>query len=430
MNRKPSPGALRYCIIMMTVALTLLAAVAGFNALVDPFGMYRQVEIAGFNRYKPMTYHRMRLYKAFEARRVQPQTIILGSSRTHVGLRPSHPAFARLGGPCYNLAFDGASVKEIYYYLRHAQGIRPLKHVVLGLDTYHTSSSPAFTRPDFDPLLLDSPGVPHWVNFITADLRLLTSLDMLRASIETIRSQDYSDPNWFAPDGQRLGEVFFRHVEPTFMQAGPRAYFDEYDREEVQNQVGPPSNTKQKRVEEPANPEETSQSYVRRIIAFCREQGIDLHVFITPSHAHQSEIAAALWGEQGYENNKRALVQLLADDAALHPGQPPIPLMDFSGYSSVTTEPLPPIGSRNEMRYYWDSSHFKEIVGDYVLDRLFDVHMPAQPVPPDFGVVLNAQTIEAVLAQQREAQESYRKRFPEDIAALHALIPNKGAAEK
>ncbi len=47
---------------------------------------------------------------------------------------------------------------------------------------------------------------------------------------------------------------------------------------------------------------------------------------------------------------------------------PSIPLWDFSGYSSVTTETLPASGSHAEMEFYWDSSHFKDIVGDFVLD--------------------------------------------------------------
>src|SRR3990172_9327052 len=115
-----STTTFRYRIIMMAVASTLLGIIACFNALVDPFAMYQKVEIAGFNMNKPAIYSRMRLYKAFEVERVRSQTVILGSSRTHVGLRCSHEALAKLEGPCYNLAFDGATAKEMYFYLRHA----------------------------------------------------------------------------------------------------------------------------------------------------------------------------------------------------------------------------------------------------------------------------------------------------------------------
>jgi peptidoglycan/xylan/chitin deacetylase (PgdA/CDA1 family) len=419
--KSTSTSAFRYCLIAASIALLLLGMIASFNAAVNPFGMYSTPGITGFNANKPAIYSRMRLYKAFEVERVKPQTLILGSSRTHVGIRCSHPALMALDAPCYNLAFDGATVKEIYFYLLHAYAVQPLKHVVLGLDSYHMSQAPAFTRPDFDQLLLYSPNTLHWLKPITADLRLLTSFDMLKASIQTLRSQGHPEAKWFAPDGQRLGDVFFREVQPTFMKDGPRAYFDEIDQQEIRDQSGAPSS---KKITEPQpNPDESSLSYIRRIIEFCRGHNIDLRIFITPSHAHQSEISAMLWGDGSLENGKRALVQLLAKDAVLHPTQTPIPLMDFSGYSSITTESLPHIGSRSEMRYYWDSSHFKEIVGDYVLDSLFDTKSHSDPNPYDFGEVLNTSTLDKILLKQREARAAYRKQFADDINALHSLTP-------
>src|SRR5262249_50606487 len=120
-----------YLAIVLATTLLSVALVIIFNAVIDPFAMYHTVEVAGFNAYKPTIFNRMRLFKAFEVRRVKPRTLILGSSRTHVGLRCSHVALKALEEPCYSLAFDGATAKEMYVYLRHAQAIRPLKHVIL-----------------------------------------------------------------------------------------------------------------------------------------------------------------------------------------------------------------------------------------------------------------------------------------------------------
>lgn len=162
--------------------------------------------------------------------------------------------------------------------------------------------------------------------------------------------------------------------------------------------------------------------YIRRIIAFCRAERIDLRIFLTPSHVHQVEIAAAAEESSWIEGAKRDLVYLLAEDTARHPDEAPIPLWDFSGYSTVTTEPLPAPGSRDEMKYYWDSSHFKEIVGDYVLDRLFEISNPHRPVPGDFGVRLTVDTIESALARDRVAQARYRAAHPEEIRKIKARI--------
>lgn len=414
--------AKHYALAMMMAALALLVAVAAGNALVDPFAMYRAASIEGINVNKPAIYSRMRLYKAFESRRVKPQTVILGSSRAHVGLSCSHEAFKHLEQPCYNLAFDGATAKEMYFYLRHAEAVRPLKRVILGLDAYHASPAPATTRADFDPQLLYSDDAPRWTRLITADLRLLESLTTLRASAQTILAQARPEPDWFAPDGQRLGEVYFRQVQPTFRDNGPGAYFEQYNRQEVSDQIAP-SSSSGKYAQESYNPDESSLSYVRRIISFCREKQIDLRIFITPAHVSQLEITAGLWGEESVADSKRALVKLLAEDSARYPDRAPIPLMDFSGYSTITTETPPPAGSRNDMRYYWDSSHFKAIVGDYVLDRLFNVRNPARQAPQDFGQLLTPDNLQSALAQQEQARNAYRKSHARYVSALRALLP-------
>jgi len=396
------------------------------NLVVDPFGMYRFVDLEGFNAYKPALDHRVRLVKAYDVRRVRPQGIILGTSRTHLGLRPSHEGWDPAAKPTYNLAFDGATTKEMYQYLLHAHAVRPLRQVVLGLDTYHATLAPATARPDFDAHLLDSPGGRALPSLIRADLKVFTSLDALRASLATVRSQRDREPQWFAPDGQRLGEVFFRRAGEHFEQLGPRGYFEEIDRLEVGFKREGQSAANARGLGRTAQPataaSETSLDYIRRIVAFCRAHGVDLRIFIAPEHAHQLEITAAIGEWAGLENAKRALVQLLAEDAARHPGAPPIPLWDFSGYSSVTTEALPEPGSRAEMGFYWDSSHFKDVVGDLVLDRLFGVSHPRRPVPPDFGVRLTPATIEPALARLRAAQLAYRRSNPQDVAWIRSLV--------
>lgn len=420
-------AAVRYCMIALATGLALVATIAGINALVDPFGMYRSFEVEGLNAYKPTVFNRVRLYKAFELRRIRPQAIILGTSRSHLGIRCSHEAWGRLDGPCYNLAFDGATTREMYQYLRHAHAIRPLRHVVLGLDTYHAAPTASFTRPDFDPLVLRDTDTPGWWRLVTGDLRLLASLDTLRATMVTLRSQGSSGPSWFTPDGQRLGDVFFHRPGEDFVVHGPRAYFDEIDRLEVgyQTEGAAPRPHASAEPSSANDRQESSLAYIRRIVDFCRREEIDLRILVTPSHVHQLEIAAAAGAWPGIEDGKRALVRLLADDSAQHPTRAPIPLIDFSGYSSITTEALPPVGSQEEMRYYWDSSHFKANVGDLVLDRVFGLTDAARSVPPDFGIFLTTESVEATLVEQRVAQAAYRAHFAEEIAQLRALVRSR-----
>jgi hypothetical protein len=421
--------AARYCCVAAFAALMLLTVVLAINLFIDPFGTYRIFPVGRANAHKSAVYHRVRLVKAYDVRHLRPRAIVLGTSRSHVGLRPSHAGWDAAARPVYNLAFDGATTKEMYYYLLHAHAVQPLRQVVLGLDTYHATMAPATTRPDFDPWLLESAAVPVVPSLIRADLKILTSLDTLRSSLATVESQSAREPDWFAPDGQRLGEVFFRRPGERFEEIGPRGYFEEIDRLEVGFKLEG-KHAAQAQVlragKQPASTDETSLDYIRRIVAFCRAEGIDLRIFISPEHAHQLEISAAVGEWVTIENAKRALVALLADDAANHPNAAPIPLWDFSGYSSITTESLPQPGSRAEMRFYWDSSHFKDIVGDFILDRLFGVGDPQRPVPSDFGVRLTADNIEAALVHVRDGQLAYRSHYPAGVMWIRSLVDGGG----
>jgi len=411
--------AARYALAFVAALAASLALVAATNTVLDPFAMHAWLAIDGLNAVKPAIHTRVRLFKAYEIERVRPQAIVLGSSRSHVGFSCRHAALRDRAGPCYNLAFDGATTREMHAYLVHAHAVRPLKTVLLGLDSYHLSEAPSATRPGFDPTVLRSPARPAWRRAIEGDLRIAVSADALRASVDMLGHQRDGEPEWFAADGQRLGEVFFHREGEAFVRAGPRAYFDDIDRLEVGFQQPRPAAGARVAAAAPPDPAESSLAYVGRIVAFCRAEGIDLRIAITPSHVHQIEIAAMLGAGGAAERGKRALVVLLAraqgDRAA-------VPVWDFSGISSITTEALPPVGSRAEMAFYWDSSHFKSSVGDLVLDRVFATRAAAHPLPDDFGLRLDADTIEQVLASERVRHAAFRERAAADLAALRPLV--------
>jgi len=424
----PTKAALRYLATTGAVALLVLIGIGVFNAVIDPLAMFKLVDMPSLNRHKPAVYTRVRLAKAYEVRRVAPTGVILGTSRTHLGLRPSHEGWNPDVTPRYNLAFDGATTKEMYLYLRHAHGVAPLKQVVLGMDTWQLTDAPASTRPGFDAdVLLADASLGSRLRVALADLRLLISLDTLRLSYQTLRAQEQAEPEWFAADGQRLGEVFFRRPGEMFQDQSPRAYFEHYDRQEISWQTEPSGKpgagaAQPPYAKAPPPAEATSMDYLERIVEFCREHEIDLRIFTTPSHARNMEISAATGSWTSLESGKRKLAELLARDAAAHPGQRPIPFYDFADYSSITTEALPPATGGLEMRNYWDSSHFKESVGDLVLDRLRGVNTPGRVVPPDFGVRVTSSNIETHLAGIRQRQAAYRASRAPDVEALAVLL--------
>ncbi len=377
------------------------------------------MQLSGFNSEKPAQQTRVRLVKAAEIRRLKPRAIVLGTSRSHIGLRMNHPGWK--DEPRYNAAFDGATLEEIYAYLQHAQAMTPLREVVLGIDTWQLEENPATVRPDFDPTALARPdNLWSRMQVALSDLRLLLSLDTLVASISTLRRQGDGELQWFAPDGQRLGPQFFRRAGEEYETMGPRGYFLAVDRQEIGFKE-PPAEVASDSAPAPQASNVNSFEFMRKIVVFCREQAIDLRIFITPAHAHQIEIAAAMGEWDRIDKGKRDLVRLLTMDAREH-GTPLVPLWDFSGDSSVTEEPLPSGPHNREMRFYWDSSHFKEEVGDWILDRLFGTIRPGHEIPEDFGQRLTSENVNAVLADQHRQHARYAQAHSEDVEFIRRAI--------
>ena len=69
----------------------------------------------------------------------------------------------------------------------------------------------------------------------------------------------------------------------------------------------------------------------------------------------------------------------------------------FCGYNTITTEPFPEEDSQNQMRWYFESSHYRETVGDMILSRLFNLDSPN--VPEDFGLRLTPENVESQLTR-------------------------------
>ena len=130
----------------------------------------------------------------------------------------------------------------------------------------------------------------------------------------------------------------------------------------------------------------------KKIVEFCRQNNIELIVFISPSHATQWEALRVTDRWDSFEEWKRKMVAIT-------------PVWDFSGYNSVTSEPIQPI-----MSNYVDNSHYTPNIGDFVLNRILSHNV--EQVPEDFGVLITSENIEQHLAKIRSDREEWAKMRP------------------
>ena len=90
----------------------LYLTVGVFNLTVDPYGIYNLVVIEGVNNVKPPWDSQERMVKTLQLRKLRPEGIILGSSRTNFGLDPEHVAWKFDSRSVYNLSMAYMSVEE------------------------------------------------------------------------------------------------------------------------------------------------------------------------------------------------------------------------------------------------------------------------------------------------------------------------------
>ncbi|NEQ62463.1 MAG: hypothetical protein F6K53_35770, partial [Moorea sp. SIO4A1] len=99
------------------------------------------------------------------------------------------------------------------------------------------------------------------------------------------------------------------------------------------------------------------------------------------------------------------------------------PVWDFSGYNSITTEAI-----SEEMKNYWDSSHYREEVGDLILNRLFSYQ--AHTVPEDFGVLITPDNVESHLGKVRNERESWAETNGDLVKLVEDLNQKSEIASK
>ncbi|MGK7927405.1 MAG: hypothetical protein AB4290_19550 [Spirulina sp.] len=357
-----------------------ILAIVFFNLSVDPYNVLKSPHIKGFNQAKPEQDTQVRLFKAIEITRLKPKTVLLGTSRTDVGLDVTHPRLEQLT-PVYNLGILGANMYETKRYLEHAIANQSdLRRVILGIDFFafnHNRSDKA----DFRENRLEIEGI-SWQDW----LDLAFSLDTVMSSWETIvinRKHPHNRP--YLDRGMRNEDNFLEFV----LQKKPIAKAFQFSLKKFLKDPQMYGNY------------QLSQKYLKdfaEIVAICQHNHIDLYVFISPSHATQWEAihAANLWSV--FEDWKREIVKIS-------------PVWDFSGYHAIATEPI-----GNAMEYYLDSSHYRKVAGNFVFDRIFQHNLDR--IPRGFGEWIDPDNIEDHLQRIRRDRQTWLQTHPKDLEIL------------
>ena len=402
------------------------------NVVVDPFRVFGFGGMAGIN--KERLAFEARMTKAEIVCRRQPQTTILGTSRVEVGIDPTHPAFTVGPGPVYNAGLAGAGIHELDLMLRHVVHASPARpRVLLGLDflmfNAHREAVVFGTEVfGFDQGRLLQDSSDNCFRAFLFDIGRLLGPKALYYSLQTILGQmDERSVNatnlmqWISiydRDGFRRNFRILDQVRTPI--GGYRALFGIGQELGYARKVWRPPPTGRYCFETKTQP--NTLEVFRGMVRFAYANGVDLKVFINPVHARLiiALHEVGLWPI--YEDWKRGLVQVMAKEAEIR-GVPQFPLWDFSGFNSVTTEPVPPEGDvTTKMRWFWEPAHYKKEAGDLILDRILGYRDSSRHLPEDFGILLTPATIDGWLDKSRMLLHEYEQREPGEAALVRNVV--------
>jgi hypothetical protein len=394
--------SIAYLRILLKGFLGLLAILALFCRVVDPFWYYGDVRIDGFNAIKTEFKRFERYVKPRIVLRERPRSLIFGSSYAEIGFDPLHPALTRNGSErSYNFALAGSEWNRVYCTVQFALQQAPPARVVLGLQ-------PELLGPvDCRPILSEMLHIPTGA--------LLLSRKAVQASIHTVRSQN--KPPTHTAEGLFFYTRFeFDDVERRFQEDLFR-YLAHVDAQAPCRQPGFVASPTAGGALAAANVgwqgrrQDLGMEGLVQLLMRLVHLGVETRLVIYPVHAMRAE-ADILCGRG--EVRWQFLEAIARAVQRVDPEGRWVELWDFQGFDPALAEPI----QNGRTRYWQDVGHFNFELGNRMLDRMFLRRGGAE----DFGVVLTPGDLPRQRQRFFRAREAFLRSHPEFLAELSERI--------
>ncbi|MBS1139948.1 MAG: hypothetical protein H6R13_1401 [Proteobacteria bacterium] len=414
-NKHRSASYLRYLAASLIVTLTGAVALV---VLIDPYRLYRLIEIEGVNSVKPRPTRYQNEIKVSHAIRLRPSALIVGNSRAEIGFDPLAPAFSGRGLSAFNLAIPGSGIatarSQLEYLDQH--GLRP-KLIVIGvefldfIDMRRESLAAAHAKP--------AQGT-HPVEGYFWRFDSLLSLTSIGDALRTLPLQYASDPESTSARG------FNPLME--YRAIARREGYERLFRQRAQE------NARVFLKKSQGTPSLDDYAHLEAVVENAARSDLELALVIYPYHAQILALfeASGLWPT--FEAWKQKIVSVVETAGQRFPNSR-IALYDFSGYAEYQCEKIPAAGDlKSVTQWYWEGGHFKNTLGDLVLDRV----LSSQALMPDnshavFGYRLSADSLVGNalrIAQERQrCLQSSPEMFSNALAVVGSLLKaNPGVA--
>ncbi|ATH82685.1 hypothetical protein CO724_16480 [Ectopseudomonas mendocina] len=378
---------MRKVMLTLSVAAVSLLAMAIFNFLMDPFLVFSKQDEAYLQLQRYAIGKNERMHKAAQIDYYEPDLLVLGWSRARDGINPLHPEFLKRFDSPYNAAQAVQRLQEAQAYYHHARCAGRLKAVLWGVDFgMFAAKHDAFNRSYRPGLLRDEEcrGQPLWEK-----LRISFSWHTTKAALRQL--YQLNRPNFFTDRGM-TNPAYYRITKRQPMQQFLRAERQYFDDTYADYELGA-----------------ENLRVFREVLLAAHQHGHEFVLFFSPSHPRLWEVLDIRIGWHVFEQWKREMVRI-NEEVAGEVGRSPFPLWDFTGYHPLHIEALPEADERRPvMQNYWDTSHFKERLGNILIRRLYDTENKYK----SFGQRLTGDTIEQHLNRLRVQRAAWLRQNPE-----------------
>lgn len=407
-SAQTSPQARTFAIRLLGTCFAVVVGCGLFNAVIDPYGLFRWVDQPGFNEVKPRATQASVAFKYRAVEFLSPQTLLLGNSRAEMGWDPESLPAGRFGS-VVNAAMPGQGLGAMVPLAEHAWARSRPATLVIGaefFDCLEAGPPPAASVHEVLPWDTSAGGAWHRFGRLRAFAAEVLSLDATIDSLQTLLAQ--RNPN--APHLRRDGFQPARNYPRMQAVEGPRKMFLQRDQENARMRINGPRSIRY-------DDGHLSGCFAAldQLLGKAQERGQVVFVATYPYHARLFELIAnaGLW--EAYDDWKTALTELVA---ARQRNGLKVTLRDFGAYHRYAREPIPRPGQKGPIpKWYWESGHFRSDLGDRMLAIMFGDLAPEGL----FGATLSPATVAAHLADVRASRVEFVAEQPEIVEEMAAL---------
>ncbi len=383
---------LRTLVFSLIVILLTSAAV---NYWFDPFGYFR---IRGWSTSELLgdrVWGEARTVKALALPAVQVETLLAGNSRVGYGIDVGDVELKRFLGTAYNAFIPGATSDDVDAYVRFAIRNNVPERLLVGLDFgqfYLTNNAviPSFLGPAN--------------SLVDASDSVLSQISLVLWSTSALKS---------------TRGMVARPADASLNGVGNITVIEESNRE-----VGARASTQdvEKNIFNGWLRSGGKALYSKRLTLFGEilsevcSKGVEVKLFISPLHVRQLLLIDSMKLHEDFLSWKRDMTDIVEQQRKAACA---ISLVDFSRVTSFTSESFPPLGDKkSSLEWYWESSHYKPVLGKIVIQRLWKTG----GVPQGFGVDLSGEVIDLEISAARDELIQYRDSHPELVKELREVI--------